>query len=84
MWNLTSAISIAKELKNYNPFWAEDPIKMDGIKALADYRKNAGIPVCGSATLATRGVFLDLLAADALDFVMLDLSWCGGITEAKK
>jgi L-alanine-DL-glutamate epimerase-like enolase superfamily enzyme len=84
MWNLTSAISIAKELKNYNPFWAEDPIKMDGIKALADYRKNAGIPVCGSETLATRGVFLDLLAADALDFVMLDLSWCGGITEAKK
>ena len=28
--------------------------------------------------------FRDLLAADALDFVMLDLAWCGGLTEGRK
>jgi galactonate dehydratase len=28
--------------------------------------------------------FRNLLAADALDFVMLDLAWCGGITEGRK
>ena len=28
--------------------------------------------------------FRDLLAGDALDVVMLDLSWCGGITEGRK
>ena len=84
MWNLTSAIAIAKELSEYRPYWAEDPIKMDSVQALADYRRHAGIPVCGSETLATRGAFRDLLAADALDFVMLDLSWCGGISEGKK
>lgn len=84
MWNLTSAIAIAKELSQYSPYWAEDPIKMDSVQALADYRRQSGIPVCGSETLATRGAFRDLLAADALDFVMLDLSWCGGISEGKK
>ena len=84
MWNLTSAIAIAKELRQYSPYWAEDPIKMDSVQALADYRRQSGIPVCGSETLATRGAFRDLLAADALDFVMLDLSWCGGISEGKK
>ena len=26
----------------------------------------------------------DLLAGDAVDVVMLDLSWCGGLTEARK
>jgi len=84
MWNVTSAIAIARELRQYRPFWAEDPIKMDGVQALADYRRQAGIPVCGSETLATRGVFRDLLVADALDVVMLDLSWCGGLSEGKK
>jgi L-alanine-DL-glutamate epimerase-like enolase superfamily enzyme len=84
MWNTTSAINIARELRQYRPFWAEDPIKMDSVQALADYRRHAGIPVCGSETLATQNAFRDLLAADALDIVMLDLSWCGGITEARK
>jgi len=84
MWNVTSAISIARELKQYRPFWAEDPIKMDSPGALADYRRLSGIPVCGSETLAAQGVFRDHLAAHALDYVMLDLSWCGGITEARK
>lgn len=84
MWNTTSAIAIARELRQYRPFWAEDPIKMDSVQALADYRRHAGIPVCGSETLATQNAFRDLLAADALDIVMLDLSWCGGLTEARK
>jgi L-alanine-DL-glutamate epimerase-like enolase superfamily enzyme len=84
LWNTTSALAIARELKQYNIFWAEDPIKMDSVQALADYRRLSGLPVCGSETLATRSAFRDLLAADALDYVMLDLSWCGGISEAKK
>lgn len=84
MWNVTSAIAIARELRQYRPFWAEDPIKMDSPGALADYRRHAGIPVCGSETLAGQASFRDLLAQDALDIVMLDLSWCGGISEARK
>ncbi|NML44659.1 mandelate racemase/muconate lactonizing enzyme family protein [Ramlibacter sp. G-1-2-2] len=84
MWNVTSAINIARELKQYRPFWAEDPVKMDSFGALADYRRAAGIPVCGSETLAAQGAFRDHLAAHALDYVMLDLSWCGGITEGRK
>ena len=28
--------------------------------------------------------FRNLLAGDAVDIVMLDLSWCGGLTEARK
>lgn len=84
LWNTTAALAIARELREYDIFWAEDPIKMDSPQALADYRRLSGLPVCGSETLATTSSFRDFLAADALDYVMLDLSWCGGITEAKK
>lgn len=84
MWDLTSALTIAKGLREFNPFWAEDPIKMVNPQTLAIYARQSGLPVCASETLATRSQFLDVLKADATDYVMLDVSWCGGLSEAKK
>ena len=84
MWNLPAALRIARALEPFQPFWAEDPIKMDNVAAIAEFRRGTRIPVCASETLATRSAFRDLLEAQATDIVMLDLSWCGGISEAKK
>ncbi len=84
MWDLTSALTIARELKAFRPFWSEDPIKMMNPQALAVYAQKSGISVCASETMATRAQFLDVLRADASDYVMLDISWCGGLSEAKK
>ena len=53
-------------------------------QALAVYAQKSGIAVCASETMATRAQFLDVLRADASDYVMLDISWCGGLSEAKK
>lgn len=85
MWNTSSAIRICRALEDYGVLWAEDPIlKMDDVRALADLRRQSRVPVCGSETLGGVVPFRDLLAADALDFVMLDLAWCGGLTQGRK
>jgi galactonate dehydratase len=85
LWNTTSAIRICRALEDYGVFWAEDPImKMDDFAALADLRRQTRVPICGSETLAGTVPFRELLAADAVDFVMLDLAWCGGLTEGRK
>ena len=42
------------------------------------------MPICGSETLGGTVAFRDLLEAEAVDFVMLDLAWCGGLTEGRK
>ncbi len=84
MWNLPAALRIARALEPFQPFWAEDPIKMDNVAAIAEFRRGTRVPVCASETMATRSAFRDLLEAQATDIVMLDLSWCGGISEAKK
>jgi galactonate dehydratase len=66
-------------------FWVEDPLcKMDDAAALADLRRRTRVPICGSETLGSARQYRDLLAADALDIVMLDLAWCGGLTEGRK
>lgn len=85
LWGSGAAIRICRALEEYGVFWAEDPIaKMDDARALADLRRQTRTPICGSETLAGPVAFRDLLAADALDVVMVDIGWCGGLTEARK
>ncbi|WP_043837404.1 mandelate racemase/muconate lactonizing enzyme family protein [Muricoccus aerilatus] len=85
LWSSHAAIRILRALEDVGVFWAEDPIgKMDDARALADLRRQTRTPICGSETLGGALPFRDLLAADALDMVMLDLAWCGGITEGRK
>ena len=84
LWNLPTAIKISKALEDYSPFWIEDPIKMDSLASLAEFKNNTSIPVTASETLATRWGYRDLLQLNAVDFVMPDLGWVGGISEAKK
>jgi galactonate dehydratase len=84
MWQLLPAMQIARALEPFETFWHEDPIRMDSLGDLKRYAASSKAPVCASETLATRFSFRDLLATDAAGIVMLDLSWCGGISEARK
>lgn len=80
-----AATRICQALEEYNVYWVEDPLnKMDNAQALADLRRRTSVPICGSETLGSAKQYNDLLAADAIDIVMLDLAWCGGISEGRK
>lgn len=84
MWNLPTAIRIARALEPYDTFWHEDPIKMDALADLKVYAEASRAPVCASETLAYRQSFREVMEARAAGIIMLDLSWCGGLSEAKK
>jgi galactonate dehydratase len=84
LWNLTTAIQISRALEDYQPFWIEDPIKADSLSNLKEFRQRTTVPVTASETLATRWGYKDLLEQRACDFVMPDLGWVGGLSEAKK
>jgi galactonate dehydratase len=84
MWQLLPALEIARALAPFRTFWHEDPIRMDSLADLKRYAQVSTAPLCASETLSTRWRFKDLLLTDAAGVVMLDLSWCGGLSEAKK
>ena len=84
LWQLLPAMTIAKALAPFNTFWHEDPIRMDSLASLKRYAQVSAAPVCASETLGTRWAFRDLLETDAVGVVMFDLSWCGGLSEARK
>lgn len=84
LWNLPTAIRISRALEPFNPYWIEDAVKADSLDNLADFRRRTRVPVCASETLATRWGYRDLFDARGVDFVMPDVGWCGGLSEAKK
>jgi galactonate dehydratase len=84
LWNLPTAKRIFDALDEISCFWYEDPIKMNNLDALAELAGYTRVPICASETLATRFAFRELMARQAAGIIMLDISWCGGLSEAKK
>ena len=84
MWQLPPAIRIAEALAPFDTFWHEDPIRMDSLGSLKRYAERSHAPLCASETLGSRWAFRDLLETDAAGVIMLDLSWCGGLSEGRK
>lgn len=84
MWQLLPAMEIARELAQFRTFWHEDPIKMDSLGSLKRYAEVSRAPISASETLGSRWAFRDLLETGAAGIVMLDISWCGGLSEARK
>ena len=84
VWNLPSAIRIAKAVEAYDPLWFEDPIRMDNLDALAAFKASTHVPTTASETLATRYAFREMMEKRAVSIVMLDCGWVGGLSEARK
>ncbi|MGC3964050.1 MAG: mandelate racemase/muconate lactonizing enzyme family protein [Rhodocyclaceae bacterium] len=84
LWNLPTAKQIARELEPYKPVWFEDPIRMNSPLALAEYADATSVWVCASETLGSRYAYKEFLDRGAVDVVMTDLVWTGGLTEGRK
>jgi galactonate dehydratase len=84
MWQLLPAVRIAKALAPYATYWHEDPIRMDSLSDLKRYEAASPAPISASETLGSRWAFRDLLETGAAGIIMLDISWCGGLSEARK
>ena len=83
-WKLPAAIRIAEALEEYKPMWLEDFIKPDNVETLAQLRQATSIPICGSELALSRYHAKDLLEQQAVDILMTDVTWTGGLTESKK
>jgi L-alanine-DL-glutamate epimerase-like enolase superfamily enzyme len=84
LWDPPTAKKIARALEEFKPYWFEDPVKADDLDALAEFAASTHVPVTASETLAGRFAFRELIEKGAAEIVMLDVIWCGGLSEAKK
>lgn len=83
-WNLPCAIKIAQALEPYSPMWLEEMLPQDNLASYAELARATRLPLCLSERLMTRWGFRELIENRAARIIMPDISWCGGISEAKK
>jgi len=83
-WSLPAAKRIARAVEEFEPLWIEDLMRPDNIDALVELRRSTRTPMLVSEMLQTRYAYRPMLEAGAVDIVMVDPAWCGGISEARK
>jgi L-alanine-DL-glutamate epimerase-like enolase superfamily enzyme len=84
LWDVPTAKRIVRALEPFGPRWVEDPVRSDDADALAAVAGASTVPVAAGETLAGVRAFRRLAERRAVDVVILDPTWCGGIGEARR
>ena len=84
LWSLPMAQRLARALAQFDTYWHEDPLRLDNLADLKAYAAHSKAWVCASETLAYTHSFREYLETGVAGVAMLDLSWCGGLSEARK
>jgi L-alanine-DL-glutamate epimerase-like enolase superfamily enzyme len=81
-WSVSAAQSIAASLEQFEICWLEDLTLADDLDAMATLRASTSIPIAASEYFMTVWDYQNALRRDAMDIVMIDPTWVGGITES--
>ena len=84
IWGLPAAKKICKVLEQYNLDWIEDPIWMDRTTDLKELAEYTSAPLAGGETLGGLGQMREVIENGALAHPIIDVTWGGGITFARK
>jgi L-alanine-DL-glutamate epimerase-like enolase superfamily enzyme len=84
-FDLPGSQRILKAIEPYNVIHMEDlMVPSNAQQAYSVLAAETSVPIAHSETIATRYEVKDFLETKAMDILMYDLCWCGGVTEAKK
>ena len=81
-WSLPQAIRTAQELAGMSPYWIEEPTHPDDVvahKTLAD--AIAPIKIALGEHVSNRVLFKNFMLMEAVDFVQVDCTRVGGVSE---
>jgi L-alanine-DL-glutamate epimerase-like enolase superfamily enzyme len=79
-----SAIRVAEALAKYSPLFMEEPVHPHDLEGLRRYRAAARVPVALGERILNKEEALQYLREGLVDFLQVDVTNVGGITEAWK
>lgn len=83
-WNLPSAIRIARALEPFSPMWIEDALLPGNFMQYHELAAATSVPLIAGERMAGKLQFEQLFESRTVKFAMFDVTWCGGLTEARK
>ncbi len=84
IWGLEASKKICKALEDYDMCWIEDPIWMDRLDDIPKLAMTTDQPLAGGETLGGLGQIRQLIEISDIAYPIIDVTWGGGITFAKK
>ena len=78
------AIQYINAIADCNPYFCEEPVPPENVRALAEVRKSVRVPIATGERLVTRHQFREVFEQQACHVIQPDLCHCGGLLEAKK
>jgi L-rhamnonate dehydratase len=84
VWDARTAIQRAKAFSEYNIFWLEEPLQPDDYEGYHKLSEATPVHIAAGEQESNRQSFLDLMDKGKIDIVQVDLTRCGGFTEAMK
>jgi galactonate dehydratase len=84
IWGIDAAKAICAALESIGPDWVEDPVWMDRMADVAELTASTPVPLAGGETLGGLGQVRDLIAVGRIGTPIIDITWGGGVTFARK
>ena len=82
-FDVPTALRICRALEEFDPYWVEEPVIPDTMRALADVRSRVRVPIACGERLYTTQQILDAIELNCCDYLQPDASHAGGITAMK-
>ena len=77
-------IDLCDRLKEFRPFFIEDPLRSESPHAYRNLSKHTSLPIAAGEQWSSKWLFRQVIEEDLINYARIDLCIVGGITEAKK
>lgn len=84
VYDAKTAIQRARAFEPYRPYWFEEPLSPDDYEGYAKLAAASPLRIAAGEEESERKSFLELMDRGRIDVVQIDLTRCGGFTEAMK
>jgi L-alanine-DL-glutamate epimerase-like enolase superfamily enzyme len=84
VYDAKTAIQRARAFEEFDPFWFEEPLLPDDYLGYAKLSAATSLRIAAGEEESERRSFLQLMDEGKIDVVQVDLTRCGGFTEAMK
>jgi len=83
-YDTKTAMQRAKQFEEFHPFWFEEPLQPDNYEGYRRLSESTTIRIAAGEEESTRASYVQLMDKGKIDVVQVDLTRCGGFTEALK
>ncbi|MFN7920892.1 MAG: mandelate racemase/muconate lactonizing enzyme family protein [Bryobacteraceae bacterium] len=84
VWDAKTAIQRARAFADYRIFWLEEPLRPDDYDGYRKLSESTHLRIAAGEEESSRSTYVDLMDRGKVDVVQVDLTRCGGFTEAMK